>query len=857
MKCPKCDLDNPETSRFCSDCGTQLLQREEISATHTETLIADEKELATGTTFAGRYQIIEELGIGGMGRVYKAFDKEINAKIALKIIKPEAADEKTMERFRNEIKLARDISHKNVCRMYDLNKEEETYFITMEYVPGEDLKSFIKRAGPLSTGKAIFITKQVGEGLAEAHRLKVVHRDLKPKNIMIDREGNARIMDFGIARSIKAKGITEKGISLGTPKYMSPEQMEGKEVDRRSDLYSLGIIIYEMVTGRVPFEGETALALAFQHKTEIPIDPRELNPQLLPEFSQLILKCLEKDKEKRFQDAEELLAELKKIEKEIPITEKIRIETKRKGIKRKRIQAFRYAGILVLISAIIVFGYFLIKGPLKFGKPEVESVGEMRWKSSIAVLPVEDLSLKKDQEPLCEGMLDDIITKLSSIEELRVVPKLSVINYKNKNKDIKEIGRELQVDHILVPTLQRENNSIRVNIHLINAKEGFLIKPYRYEGNLEGYFKLQDDISNDIANALEVRFVGEKFATIKTREPANVRAYEYYVMGKHFIEREYFGSEKEEHFKTGIGMYEKAVEIEPNYALAYWGLGNAYENHYNKPETKENPDLRQKYLDLMLKNYKKAYEIAPNLAEANLGLGWVYFYLMDNDKSFQFFKRAFEIDPNKAMINQDIGSFFRSIGLFQQAIKFYTRAIELDPLSPTACELCAICYFSIGEFEEATIQIKKALEINTDDYWLHLNYARQLIMKKKYKEAEKEIATAEKIAPGRPRTQHLRAFLLATKGEKEKALRLIKERAPYRYDATSIYSLLGLEDEAIKYIEEGIEAGFERVSEYMYSYPYLKNNPCYKNLRNDPRFKGILKKEKKKYDEKLNKYGSL
>ncbi len=633
--------------------------------------------------------------------------------------------------------------------------------------------------------------------------------------------------------------------------------MEGKEVDLRSDLYSLGIIIYEMVTGKVPFEGETALVLAFKHKTEIPVNPRELNPQLVPEFSQLILKCLEKDKEKRFQDAEELLAELKKIEKDIPITEKIRIETRRKETKRKRIQAFRYAGILVLISALIVFGYFLIKGPLKPGKSEVASVGEIRWKSSIAVLPVEDLSLKKDQEPLCEGMLDDIITKLSSIVELRVVPKLSVIHYKNKNKDIKEIGRELQVDHILVPTLQRENNSIRVNIHLINAKEGFLIKPYRYEANLEGYFKLQDDISNDIANALEVRLVGEKFETIKTREPTNVRAYEYYVMGKHFIEREYFGSEKEEHFKTGIGMYEKAVEIEPDYALAYWGLGNAYENHYNSPETKENPDLKQKDLDQMLKNYKKAYEIAPNLAEANLGLGWVYFYLMDNDKSFQFFKRAFEIDPNNAMINQDIGSFFRSIGLYQQAIKFYTRAVELDPIAPAAHELCAICYISLGEFEEATIQIKKALEIDPDGYWLHLNYARQLILKKKYEEAEKEIATAEKIAPGRTRAQLYRALLLAAKGEKDRALKLINGMAPYRYDVTSVYSLLGLKDEAIKYIEEGIETGFEKVSEYMYSYPYLKNNPCYKNLHDDPRFKEILKKEKKKHDEKLNKYGSL
>jgi len=247
-----------------------------------------------------------------MGRVYKVLDKEINEDVALKLLSPEiASDETTIERFRNELKFARRVTHKNVCRMYDLNKAEDTYFITMEYVAGEDLKSLIKRIGQFSEEKAIALAKQVCEGLAEAHGLGVVHRDLKPQNIMIDKQGNAHVMDFGIARSLEAKGVTEAGMLIGTPDYMSPEQAEGEKVDHRSDIYSLGVILYEMVTGRVPFEGKTAISVAMKHRTEIPVPPIELSSQISDELNMVILTCLEKDRDKRYQTIQELLTELK------------------------------------------------------------------------------------------------------------------------------------------------------------------------------------------------------------------------------------------------------------------------------------------------------------------------------------------------------------------------------------------------------------------------------------------------------------------------------------------------------------------------------------------------------------------
>ena len=378
VKCSSCQTENLADSRFCSNCATPLKEK------GTKTIKSPTFEILRGDLFAGRYEIIEALGQGGMGKVFKAFDRKIKEVVAVKLIRPEiSVNDKAIERFRNELKIARKITHRNICRMHDLGEEGFFNYITMEYVAGEDLKRFIRRAGTLSSGKAIYIAKQVGEGLSEAHQLGVIHRDLKPQNIMIDQDGNAKIMDFGIARFIDTDRMTGSGVMIGTPEYMSPEQAELKDVDKRADIYSLGVVLYEMVTGRVPFDGGTPLSIAMKHKTEKARNVRDLNSQVSAGLAGLISKCMEKDPRNRFQTAAELLEALNKVEQELSTAE--RVVPKKEPISTKEITvtfqvkklAFPAVGLVLLIAAGLAVMKFLPKKK-SAAPPEQTAVTELQ-----------------------------------------------------------------------------------------------------------------------------------------------------------------------------------------------------------------------------------------------------------------------------------------------------------------------------------------------------------------------------------------------------------------------------------------------------------------------------------------------
>jgi TolB-like protein/Tfp pilus assembly protein PilF/tRNA A-37 threonylcarbamoyl transferase component Bud32 len=831
-KCPKCQFENPDDTFFCGKCAAPLTPSPGIGVSQTETLDTSREELATGSTFAGRYQIVEELGQGGMGKVYKAFDREVNVRVALKLVKPEiASDKNTIERFRNELKIARGISHKNICRMYDLGREAGFYFITMEYVSGEDLRSFIRRARRLDVGTAVSIGRQICEGLLEAHRLGVVHRDLKPGNIMIDREGNAKIMDFGIARSLKGKGITGAGVMIGTPEYMSPEQVEGKEADERSDLYALGVILYEMVTGHVPFEGDTPLSVAVKHKSEIPRDPRELNAQLPEDLSRLILRCLEKDKEKRYPSATAVSAELEKIERGITTAERTAPAAK-SGTWGERTRPFRLKRLLVPLSAVVAL--VAVALVLWRGLPGRRAAGPA-GEPSVAVLPFEDLSPAKDEEYFCDGMTEELINRLSNIRGLKVPARTSVFMFKGRASDIHDIGKKLNVRTVLEGSIRKMGQQLRVTARLINVSDGFDLWSDTYDRELKDVFNVWDEIALTIADKLKLTLLSDEKARVVRHSTENLEAYNLYLLGRYF----FYKGHVEEDYKKAIGYIEQALAKDPKYAMAYSLEAGCYSvlcaNGYLSPE--ESYPLAKEAV-------MKALDLDEELGEAHAELGYLkMLYDWDLTGAEEEFKRALKISPGSVDVYLPYSIYLSMMGRFDEAISGFQRANELDPASLMSYWYLGFGNYIAGRFDEAIAQCKKALDMDPNALTAKLVLASSYALNGMHGEA---IALADEVLatlnPEDASSLQSLGCVYATSGQLDKARsalnRMLDIRTRRYVDAFLIQEVcasLGEKEKAFEWLHKAYE---EHAGQMM----FLKIDPWNKNLRSDPRYEELLKK---------------
>ena len=820
MKCPKCNSDNPDTQQFCGKCGTELVPAKDIPATSTKSLVTPRAELTTGSVFAGRYKIIEELGKGGMGKVYKVIDKQLNEEVALKLIKPEiASDKKTIKRFRNELKLSRKISHRNVGRMYELMEDKGALFITMEYVPGQDLKGLIRQTGRLAIGTTISIAKQVCEGLAEAHRLGVIHRDLKPNNIMIDKGGNARIMDFGIARSLTGKSITRAGAMIGTPEYMSPEQAEAEEVDHRSDIYSLGVILFEMVTGRLPFEGETPLSIAMKHKGEIPTDPKELNPQIPGDLSQVILKCLEKDKENRYQDAEELRLELTNIEMGIPTLE--RVVLRKKTLTSKEITvtlSLRKFFIPALIIVALVIAGVSIR---RFFPPKVP--GDT---PSIAVLPFEDFSPAKDQEYFCEGLKESIIHALKQARNLRVPATTSL--FKGKERDYREIGQKLKVRTVLDGSVQKVEDKIRIIAKLIDIADESIIWTDQFDPEQEDIFSILDKISMTIVDKLKVNLLGGEKTKIVKRYTENPEAWDLYSWGRYF-----WNKETEEGFKKAIEYFQEAIDADPNYALAYTGLADTCSEMGSwglLPADEAMPRASEAA--------KRALEIDDTIAEAHVSMAFVKIILdWDWAEAERELKRALELDPKYGFAHHLYAHINQLLGRENEALMKFEHALQIDPLSSHHMTCFADQNIHLGRYDKAEEWCLKALEIDPDSapgrYYLGWTYVRKGMLDEAIEEFQKAPSVCEASL----------AHAYAISGSRTEALRILNEilaRSRQSFvdprNVAVIYVGLGETNQALDWLEEAYE---KRNSGWL---PFIGVEPEFLSLHGHPRFEALLKK---------------
>jgi tetratricopeptide (TPR) repeat protein/TolB-like protein len=768
VKCPQCQAENPSDSKYCKECATALSHSAGISGFPTKTIETPREELTTGTLFASRYQIVEELGGGGMGKVSRTLDTKVGEEIALKVIKPEiAADRTTVERFKNELKLARKIVHKSVGRVYDLNEDKGTFYITLEYVRGEDLKAFIRSSGQMAVGTSLRVARQVAEGLAEAHKLGVVHRDLKPSNIMIDRDGNARIMDFGIARLVGAKGITGGNVMIGTPEYMSPEQVEGKEADPGTDLYSLGIILFEMLTGRLPFEGETPLSVAVKQKSEPPPDPRKLNPQIPEDLDRIILKCLEKSRETRYRSAEEILIDLARIAQSLPTT--AHPLPVRKPLTSKEITVrlpskkiwVPAAAVLLALVAFLVWQFI----------PEKAGAGR-----TIAVIGFKNQTGDAGLDYLREAIPHLLITSLEQSKRLRVT------SWERMKDLLRDSGREATaifdeeagfeacrkegIEAVVLGSFVKAGETFATDVQVLDAASKHILKSVSARGDgIASILKSQiDEISRTIrrgigAPPLKIEAPGRKITDLAT---SSMEAYNYYLKAREAYENFLFAEARK--------FAEQAVAVDPMFATAYNLLSkiadrlldfHARKEALEKAKTysakateSERLFIEARYASLIENDFAKQLRLMKELVVkypedklASFELGVLLFNSRLYPEAIPELEKAIAIDTNFSPAINELGYAYARMGDFAKAAQSFERYAQLNPGLPNPVDSIAEMNIFVGNLDAAAAKYREALAIKPDFYSSCAGLAYVYALKEDYVEAGRWVEELVKRAP--------------------------------------------------------------------------------------------------------------